>query len=85
MNTFNLLVSTEKKILFRGQVRQIGFYSTTGARVLEPRHESYVGLLATGKKIEWKTPDGKESELLVKNGMLTFKKNSCSVVCTIVE
>ena len=80
MKTFELTVISEAKVHFKGRASHCGVTTLSGAIGFEADHEPFVGVLKPGSKIRYTGEEGGEKSLIIQDGMLSFKKNNCTII-----
>lgn len=82
MASFLLTISSPGEKLFEGTVTYCGIVTLDGEMGIKAHHEPLVAALKDDSKLMYRTADGQEHSLNVKNAMLSFDKNSCLVLCS---
>ena len=80
MNTFPLTVVTSQSICFQGRARTCTIVGITGSRTFEAHHEAFVTVLKSPSVLGIRAEDGREVTIQVKDGLISFARNSCTVV-----
>ena len=85
MNSFALTIVANSKVCFRGQARICTVFSTTGARSFEAHHESFMAVLVPDSVVSFREEGGKENQLPVADGLISFVENSCMILVSLAE
>ncbi len=83
MKVFSLLIISESKSLFSGQAAYCGVTTQVGSLGLEANHEPMIGILKEGSNINYTDDTGKNSSVIIKNGMFMFKDNTCAITVSL--
>jgi F-type H+-transporting ATPase subunit epsilon len=82
VRTFKIQIITPDKILFDGDAQYCGVTTPTGAVGFEARHAATAAILQKGSEILVRTADGTEKNVAVKDGILVFRDNICTITAT---
>jgi F-type H+-transporting ATPase subunit epsilon len=82
MRTFKLKIISPDKILFDGEAQYCGITTLSGAIGFEARHEPIAAILKENSEVRLRDADGSEKTVVLKDGILVFKDNSCTITAT---
>jgi F0F1-type ATP synthase epsilon subunit len=82
MRTFKLKIVAPDKIIFEGDAEYCGIITSDGAMGFEARHEPVAAIIKENSEVRLRTPDGSEKTAALKDGILVFKDNTCTITAT---
>jgi len=80
MRTFLLKVVKPDKTVFEGNAEYCRFTTPEGEMGVKAHHEQFMAVLKDNSTLLYRSSSGKESEIKILNGILTFKNNTCTVL-----
>ncbi|MFO7936896.1 MAG: F0F1 ATP synthase subunit epsilon [Kiritimatiellia bacterium] len=82
MKSFKLSVRTPEKSLFEGDALYCGITTDIGSIGFKAMHEPMIAVLKNNSEVIIKDEVGNGRRLNVKDGILTFKNNTCSIAAS---
>ncbi len=79
MQTFQLSIITWNRSIYDGPVRLCTVTTPEGSIGLEAHHETFLAVLQDDSEVYYKDGDGNSSSVMVKNGILSFENNNCTI------
>ncbi len=82
MRTFKLKITAPDKIMFDGEAQYCGITTTSGAIGFEARHEPIAAILKENSEVRLRDAEGSEQTVALRDGILVFQDNSCTITAT---
>ncbi len=76
-NTFDLIIAAHNSLIYKGPAVYCGVTTPAGSLGLEAHHEPFLTVLKENSLIHYRTPSAEKKSVAVRNGLLSFKHNTC--------
>ncbi len=83
METFDLTIVSDSKILYAGSALYCGVTTLKGSIGFEAFHEPFIGILKDGSSITYLNSSKNENNLAVKDGIVSFENNICTITASL--
>lgn len=77
MKVFELVIATERKIIYKGKSSYCGVTTLSGAIGFEADHEPFAAILRPGTEIVFDRMDKGRDSLTIEDGTVVFRDNRC--------
>ncbi|WP_028975238.1 F0F1 ATP synthase subunit epsilon [Spirochaeta cellobiosiphila] len=80
MDSFTLKILSDKKIYHKGQVLFCTLMTIEGSLGIKAGHENCLAILSPGSTIEFSTSKGKNGQISISQGTMSFDNNTCTII-----